>query len=208
MAASPVAPNRSAAFLDRDGVINVDHGYVYRPTDFVFVPGALDGARLLHEMGFLLVVVTNQSGIGRGLYSTAEFHALSEWMKAQFRTAHAPLAGVYHCPHHPAEALGDYRRDCGCRKPQPGMLLAAASDLALDLTRSVLFGDKDSDLMAARTAEVPLRVLLGTDGVQVPHMPQERTLATHVYRSLSDALTDSTLLSALRTQLHTRSAVA
>lgn len=208
MSVSPFAPRRSAAFLDRDGVINVDHGYVHRPTDFVFVPGALDGARLLHELGFLLVVVTNQSGIGRGLYSTAEFHALSDWMKAQFRAAHAPLAGVYHCPHHPTEALGDYRRDCDCRKPQPGMLLAAAGDLSLDPTRSVLFGDRDSDLMAARTAGIPLRVLLGTDGIQIPRMPQEQALATHVYRRLDEALTDGTLLSTLRSQLHTRSAVA
>lgn len=187
-----------AAFLDRDGVINIDHGYVVRREDFSFVPGALAGARRLHELGFAVVVVTNQSGIGRGLYSVEAFRQLTDWMKAQFEAAGAPLAGVYYCPHHPTEATGAFRRACDCRKPAPGMLHAAARDLGLDLGASVLFGDKESDLLAARAAGVPERVLLGTDGSATPAAPASIGLATGVFRRLDEALADSSLLAALR----------
>jgi D-glycero-D-manno-heptose 1,7-bisphosphate phosphatase len=191
--------SRRAAFLDRDGVINIDHGWVGRREDFSFVPGVLDGARRLHDLGFVLVVVTNQSGIGRGLYTPSAFRQLTDWMKIRFEAAGAPLLGVYFCPHHPTEAVGEYRRTCDCRKPAPGMLLAAARELALDLGHSVLFGDKESDLLAARTAGVPERVMLGTDGATLPVAPATRGLATRLFRRLDEALSDASLLAALRT---------
>lgn len=178
---------RSAAFLDRDGVINLDHGYVARIADFEFVPGTLAACRPLAQRGFALVVITNQSGIGRGLYTEADYQELTTWMRAQFAAAGAPLAGVYHCPHHPTEGLGAYRVACDCRKPAPGLLLRAARDLNLDLTRSVLFGDKASDLQAAHAAGVPHRVLLGTDGVQAP-VADDCGLATARFRSLAEAV--------------------
>ena len=189
--------SRRAAFLDRDGVINVDHGYVCRREDFSFVPGVLEGARRLHQLGFALVVITNQSGIGRGLYSVHAFEQLTAWMKAQFDAAGAPLVGVYYCPHHPTEAVGDDRRPCECRKPAPGMLLAAARELGLDLGASVLFGDKESDLLAARAAGVPGRVLLGTDAAVMPAAPASPGLATALFRRLDEAMSDTTLLNAL-----------
>jgi D-glycero-D-manno-heptose 1,7-bisphosphate phosphatase len=160
-----------AALLDRDGVINIDHGYTYRIDEFEFVPGVLPAAARLAALGFALVVVTNQSGIGRGLYSEADFLSLTEWMKQAFAAAGAPLAGVYWCPHHPTDAVGPYRRDCSCRKPAPGMLLDAIRDLRLDPARSVMFGDKRSDLAAAAAALIPERVLLGTNGAVVPNSP-------------------------------------
>jgi D-glycero-D-manno-heptose 1,7-bisphosphate phosphatase len=190
----PGSALRRAAFLDRDGVINVDRGYVYQREDFEFVPGVLEGARRLHDMGFLLVVTSNQSGIGRGLYSEAEFNALTTWMRNEFLAAGVPLAGVYFCPHHPTEALGEYRRTCQCRKPAPGMLLAAAHDLGINLTSSAMFGDKTSDLEAARTAGVPIRVLLGTDARETPAMPSADGLASVAFRSLLDATADAALL--------------
>lgn len=159
---------RPAAFLDRDGVINVDHGYVYQREDFEFVPGVLEGARRLHELGYALVVVTNQSGIGRGLYTEDDFRTLTQWMEQSFAAAGAPLAGVYFCPHHPTEAVGAYRLDCQCRKPAPGMLIRAAEELGLDLAASVMFGDRASDLQAAMTAGVARRILLATDGQGEP----------------------------------------
>jgi D-glycero-D-manno-heptose 1,7-bisphosphate phosphatase len=191
-----------AAFLDRDGVINLDHGYVFRPQDFEFVPGTLAAARRMHEAGWALVVVTNQSGIGRGLYTEADYFALDAWMRAEFAAAGAPLAGTYFCPHHPSEARGVYRRECDCRKPGPGMLLAAARDLNLALAASAMFGDKPSDLQAARAAGVPLRYLLGTDGRAAPALPAEAGLATATYASLAAALEDP----ALRTAPGTRAA--
>ncbi len=177
-----------AAFLDRDGVINVDHGYTYRIEDFRFVLGTLEACRRLVEAGFALVVVTNQSGIGRGLYTEQDFQTLTAWMQAQFAQAGAPLAGVYFCPHHPTEAQGVYQRECDCRKPAPGMLLRAAQELHLDLSRSILLGDRASDLQAARAAGVPQRVLLGTDGIQPLASLSDATLATGRFQSLNAAV--------------------
>ena len=110
---------KKAAFLDRDGVINIDRAYVHKIDDFEWIPGVLGAARRLRDAGFSLVVVTNQSGIGRGYYSEEDFDRLTDWMKARFAEAGAPLAGVYFCPHHPEKALDKYRIDCGCRKPRP-----------------------------------------------------------------------------------------
>jgi D-glycero-D-manno-heptose 1,7-bisphosphate phosphatase len=181
---------RAAAFLDRDGVINVDHGYVVRPEDFEFVPGALSACAQLADWGYVLVVTTNQSGIGRGLYTEADFQHLSDWMRMRFAQAGAPLAAIYHCPHHPTEAQGALRRACDCRKPAPGMLLAALRELRLDPERSVLFGDKRSDLQAAQAAGVAQRVLLGTDGIALPAATDDGGLATARYRSLAEAVAD------------------
>ena len=178
---------RRAAFLDRDGVINLDREYVHRREDFAFVPGALEGARRLHELGFILVVVTNQSGIGRGLYTEAQFLQLTEWMRGEFSAAGAPLAGVYYCPHHPTDALGPYRMVCDCRKPAPGLLLRAAREHDLALSASVMFGDRASDLEAARSAGVPIRILLGTDAREVPAPAAVAALATARYRGLLQA---------------------
>ncbi len=183
-------PLRPAAYLDRDGVVNVDHGYVARIEDFEFVPGTLDACRALTYGGFALVVITNQSGIGRGLYSEADYHALTAWMRAQFAAAGAPLAGVYHCPHHPTDAHGIFRVACDCRKPAPGMLLRAAEELNLDRARSILFGDKRSDLQAAQAAGVPNRILLGTDGAAEPDA-DDGGLATARFRSLAQAVASS-----------------
>jgi D-glycero-D-manno-heptose 1,7-bisphosphate phosphatase len=194
----PASGSRRAAFLDRDGVINVDLGYVSRREDFQFVAGVFDGARRLHELGFVLVVVTNQSGIGRGLYSEAQFGHLNEWMLARFEAAHAPIAATYYCPHHPSEASGPYLRNCDCRKPAPGMLFRAAGDLGLDLSQSVLFGDKETDLLAARAAGIAQRILLGTDAAATPSMPLSDGLATGLYRRLDEAMSDTALLAALR----------
>ena len=195
-----IAKKRRAAFLDRDGVINLDRGYVYRREDFDFVPGVLEGARLLHDLDYALVVVSNQSGIGRGLFSEAQFHALSNWMKEKFIAAGAPLSGVYFCPHHPTEARGPYLRICDCRKPAPGMLLSAAKDLQLDLEASAMFGDKPSDLEAALAAGVPLRVLLGTDGRELPRADVANGLATASFGRLDEAVKDRSLFTATDAQ--------
>lgn len=174
-----------AAFLDRDGVINIDHAYVHKIEDFNWLPGVLEAAHALHTAGYALVVVTNQSGIGRGYYDKAAFERLTDWMKARFAEAGAPLAGVYFCPHHPDEALEGYRRNCDCRKPRPGMLLQAASELSLDLSASLMFGDKSSDMTAGRAAGCCERIQLGTDGREIPEPSKD---ATRAFANLSDAV--------------------
>lgn len=176
---------KKAAFLDRDGVINIDHAYVHKIDEFEWVPGVLDAARRLHEAGFELVVVTNQSGIGRGYYTEEDFARLTDWMKDAFADAGAPLAGVYFCPHHPEKAIEKYRTDCNCRKPRPGMLLKAAEDLGLDLGRSVMFGDKPGDATAGKLAGCPERVILGADDVKTPADAPD---ATRRFQSLAEAV--------------------
>lgn len=159
---------RRAAFLDRDGVINIDHGYVHKPDDFEWIPGVLEAAARLSNAGFALVVVTNQSGIGRGYYDESEFTELTRWMSSVFAKAGAPLAGVYFCPHHPVKARGKYQVVCHCRKPAPGMLLRAAQELSLDLSRSAMFGDKSSDCQAGLAAGCPERIFLSNNFDKLP----------------------------------------
>jgi D-glycero-D-manno-heptose 1,7-bisphosphate phosphatase len=175
------AHGNAAAFIDRDGVINAELDYVHRIEDFHILPGVTEGLRLLRQHGFEPVVVTNQAGIGRGMYSEAEYRVLTTFMKAQLAEADAPLSAVYHCPHHPSAGVGAYRVDCDCRKPRPGMLLQAARELSLDLSRSVIVGDKQSDLEAGRAAGLSTCVL-----VESGHAPsaKARAMADHVCADL------------------------
>jgi D-glycero-D-manno-heptose 1,7-bisphosphate phosphatase len=143
-----------ALFLDRDGVINRDTGYLHRAEECVFVDGIFEVAAAFAARGFRLVVATNQSGIGRGYYGEAEFAALMDWMRREFARRGIEIAAVYHCPDHPTEGVGPYRRENPWRKPGPGMMLAAARDLGLDLAASWAIGDKPSDVEAARAAGV------------------------------------------------------
>lgn len=143
---------RKALFLDRDGVINVDVDYAHRPDQIEWIDGIFDVARAVYGLGYALVVVTNQAGIGRGYYSEADFRVLSDWMCSYFAAEGGPLAGVYFCPFH-AEGTGPYRAaNHPDRKPNPGMLRRAAKDLDLDLTRSLIVGDQESDIAAGRAA--------------------------------------------------------
>lgn len=176
---------RRAAFLDRDGVLNLDRAYVHAIEEFEWVPGALDAARRLAEAGFALVIVTNQSGIGRGYYTEADFERLTAWMKAELERAGAPVAGVYFCPHHPEKALEQYRKTCSCRKPEPGMFLKAIEELGIDPAQSVVFGDKPGDCTAGRRAGCVERILLGTDGRETPAPSAD---ATRSFASLAEAV--------------------
>ncbi len=146
-------------------MINVDKGYVGRVEDFEFLPGIFELARFaVHELGWPLVVVSNQSGIGRGYFDEAAYQRLTDWMCERFRAEQAPIARVYHCPYHPTHGIGAYRVDHDWRKPKPGMILQAAADLNLDLSRSVLIGDKFDDIEAAAAAGVPLRIRIDAQG--------------------------------------------
>ena len=149
------APVRSAAvFLDRDGVINVDRGYVSRWSDFEFLPGVVDALGDLSELGYRLIIVTNQSGIGRGYYTEGDFALLSTQLIDYLKEAGVNLTAIYHCPHHPTEAQGGFRQVCACRKPAPGMLLRGIEDWNLDPERCVLVGDKPSDIAAGAAAGI------------------------------------------------------
>ncbi len=157
-----IMPN-GALFLDRDGVINVDHGYVHRPDQFEFVPGIFELARFwTNELRRPIVVVTNQSGIGRGYFEQNAYSELTRWMCGRFEAEGTLIARVYHCPHHPLDGVGEYRCDHPWRKPNPGMLLQAISDLGLDPAHCAIVGDKMSDMEAGAAAGIGLRIRIGT----------------------------------------------
>lgn len=152
--------SHKAVFLDRDGVINVDHGYVYQAEKFEFVEGVFEACRLFKAKGYKLIVVTNQSGIGRGYYSEADFAVLTQWMKTQFSEQGCDIDAVYFCPHHPEKALPQYLQQCDCRKPMPGMLLQGIAEFSLNASECVMIGDKSSDIKAAKAAGLGRAILV------------------------------------------------
>lgn len=143
-----------ALFLDRDGVVNVDHGYVYQPKDIEFVPGVFELCKRFRAQGYLIIIVTNQSGIGRGFYTEDDFLTLTNWMTDQFKQQQCLIDDVYFCPHHAVSGIGKYKLDCECRKPKPGMFVQAAREHDIDFTQSVMIGDKPSDIEAANSVGI------------------------------------------------------
>lgn len=161
---------RQALFLDRDGVINVDHGYVCTARRTDWVPGIFTLCRDALAAGYLPIVVTNQAGIARGRYDVDMFLEFTCWIHAEFARRDAMLLATYYCPHHPDAGLASYRRACDCRKPMPGMFLRAAADLGIDLGGSLIVGDKASDLQAAAAAGV--RRGIRFTGDELPPFPK------------------------------------
>lgn len=149
----------SAIFLDRDGVINHNHGYVHKREDFDFIDGIFDLARHAYQQNYKIVVITNQAGIARGYYTEEQFHQLTDWMCQQFSAAGAPIDRVYFSPYHPTDGLGPYLKDDISRKPHPGMILQAKTDLSINLSRSVLIGDMVSDIQAGNAAGIGANLL-------------------------------------------------
>jgi D-glycero-D-manno-heptose 1,7-bisphosphate phosphatase len=139
-------------FLDRDGTLLEEAGYLDRLERVAFFPYAIDAVRLLNRAGFAVVVITNQSGIGRGMYGEQFVRETHELITGRMRAGGATVDGFYYCPHHPDASIESYRKDCDCRKPAPGMLTRAAADLQLDLARSFSVGDKWTDVQAGQAA--------------------------------------------------------
>src|ERR1700692_334055 len=161
MLAKNSTPFRRALFLDRDGVINEEIGYLYRPEDVRFVPGIFSLCRTAQRLHYRIFVVTNQAGIGRGVYTGEDFQGLMTWMRAEFVREGVPLDAVYHCPYHPVHGLGEYQREHEDRKPSPGMLLRGAREFGITLEESVLVGDRCSDMAAANAAGLRQAFLIG-----------------------------------------------
>ena len=143
-----------ALFLDRDGIINVDHGYVSKIEDFEFVDEIFDLVRLFTAAGYMIFIVTNQSGIGRGYYSEEDFSSLSEWMVKKLDDKNITIEKVYYCPHSPEEK-------CHCRKPEIGMIEQALEQYPIDLEHSWIIGDKGSDIALAQNANIGNSVYIG-----------------------------------------------
>ncbi len=150
----PVWERKPAVFFDRDGVLNFDYGYVDSPERWDWITGAPEAVKRCNDLGYLVFVVTNQAGIGRGYYSEAQFQALMAWARAELREMGGHLDAVYHCPHHPTQAKGRYRQACACRKPGPGLIKQALRQWPVDPGRSLLVGDSQKDLDAAAAAGI------------------------------------------------------
>lgn len=153
--------SHKALFLDRDGVINIDKGYTYLIDNFRFIPQIFQVVRKANLENYKVIIVTNQSGIGRGYFSNNDFMILMKWVKGEFFKRHCVINGVYHCPYHPTHGIGNYRRSSNLRKPKPGMFLKAALDFNLDLAKSIAIGNSDSDMEAAHAAGIPTRLHFG-----------------------------------------------
>ncbi|MDQ7059585.1 MAG: HAD family hydrolase [Sulfurimonas sp.] len=138
---------RKALFLDRDGVVNIEKDYLYKIEDFEFIEGIFDLCHYYQSLGYEIFVVTNQSGIARSYYSQEDFSLLSTWMVKAFKSNGIKITKVYHCPHHPSIS-----GNCTCRKPHAGMLLNAEKDFDIDLSRSIIIGDKETDIEAGLKA--------------------------------------------------------
>lgn len=158
---------KKAIFLDRDGTINIDKHYMYKIEDFEFVDGAVEGLKILNEMGYILIVVTNQGGIGRGLFSEEDTEKLNNFMVEELYKKGIEIKKCYYCPHHPEKGLGKYKVDCSCRKPNPGMILQGAEEFDIDLENSYMIGDKFIDAQAGLNAGVkPIIVKTGKEITQ------------------------------------------
>ena len=167
---------RPAVFLDRDGTINEDVGYLDRLERLTLFPYSIDAVRLLNGAGFCVVVVTNQGGVAIGLIAETFLHTVHDVMSERFHRGGAHIERFYHCPHDPQAPIERYRRDCTCRKPKPGLVLQAADELEIDLARSFVVGDKWSDVELARSVGatgILVRTGYGATQAERPDRPRD-----------------------------------
>jgi len=173
-----------ALFTDRDGIINVDKHYVFKKEDFIFIDGIIEILMHFQHMGYLLIIITNQSGIARGYYTESEFHTLTEWMIQRFAQAGINITKVYFSPYHLEHGIGKYKKDSFCRKPNPGMILTAREEFNIDLEQSMLVGDRESDIEAGLNAGIKTNILLSRSDGNV-----KKTKATYVITDIKELIT-------------------
>ena len=142
-------------FLDRDGVINKEVNYLYKIDDFEFIDGIFQTCLYFQNLGYKIIIITNQSGISRGYYSESDYHLVTEWMLSQFAKNNINILDIFHCPHGPNSS-------CKCRKPMPGMFLNAKTKHNIDMTNSWMIGDKEVDVTAANASGIKSTILVRT----------------------------------------------
>ena len=177
------AKTQAAIFLDRDGVINHDYEYVHKAENFVFINDVFDCCKQFIKQGYIIVIITNQSGIARGYYSEEDFNLLNQWMLEQFKLNHIDITATYFCPHHSIKGVGNYKTDCECRKPKPGMIQQAAQEHHINLAQSILIGDNLSDIKAGKAAGIGKNFLVQTGKEKIQ---DNLNLADGIFKSLSE----------------------
>lgn len=168
---------RKALFLDRDGVINKDFGYVCEVERLEYVDGIFELCRKAKSKGYLIIVITNQAGIGRGYYSEQQFLDFMDIIKAKFIEEDCQIDAVYYCPHHPTAGIGEYRKNCKSRKPNNGMILRAEGDFSIDQENSILVGDKPSDIQAGSDSGIKNLYLFTGNKVSAVNSSQSMQLS-------------------------------
>ena len=174
--------NIDSIFLDRDGVINIDEGYTYKWSQFEFIEGVIEALQHLKNLGKNLIIVTNQSGIARGYYTEEDYLQLEAMMLDEMKNFGIDILDVYHCPHHIDGIVPSLSIPCSHRKPSPGMILSAIRDHDLDPLRSIIIGDKESDIEAGENARLAGKYLINSNH----HIHEFRSKADAVYKSLND----------------------
>ncbi|MED3778581.1 D-glycero-beta-D-manno-heptose 1,7-bisphosphate 7-phosphatase [Geobacillus stearothermophilus] len=169
-----------ALFLDRDGVINVEKEYLYKIEEFEFIDGVFETCRYFQDLGYLIIVITNQAGIARGFYNEEDFKIITDWMLKEFEKEGVKITKVYYCPHHP-----EFSGECECRKPKPGMILEAQKEFNIDLAKSILVGDKNSDIEAGITAGIGKNYLITTG-----HKITENRFGVKILHNLRELYTE------------------
>ena len=174
-----------ALFLDRDGVINLDQGYVFRKNDFIPIEGICDLIKKAKENDYYVICITNQSGIARGYFSHKDFYSFMNHINEYiFRKTNYYLDGVYMCPHHPTEGNSIYTKSCNCRKPAAGLFREALRDYTIDPKKSIMIGDKHSDLLAAKQVNIETRIFYS----QKKSVPQKDFIYTQQFKSHKEIL--------------------
>lgn len=179
---------RKAIILDRDGTINVEKDYLHKIEDFEFEKGVIEGLKILSNLGYIFVVVTNQSGIARGYYTEDDLVVLNNHIKDILKKEGINIEKFYYCPHHPEKGIGKYKLDCNCRKPNTGMLDEAVKEFNIDRSQSFMVGDNISDIEAGINAH--MTSVLVTTGHGKEHIEKIKELGVKYYNSLLDFAMD------------------
>ncbi len=175
-----------AIFLDRDGTINIDKGYLYKKEEFEFLDKAIEGLKILTDLGYILIVVTNQSGIARGYYTEEQLEDLNNYMAEELKKHGVEIKKSYYCPHHAEKGLGKYKVECNCRKPNPGMVLEGIKEFNVDVENSYIVGDKLSDAEAGIRAGI--KGVIVQTGLEVVEKTDDENIK--IYPSLYDFAKD------------------
>jgi len=175
-----------AVFLDRDGTIVEDVGYLNHPKDIKFIPGSIEAIKALNKAGYKVVVITNQAGVARGLIREDLLQTIDKTIQKFILNGGAQIDGLYYCPHHPEHGVYPYKRECDCRKPNPGMLKKAQKDLDLDLSKSFMVGDKATDIEAGKSAGT--KTVLVTTGKGAKEKDRLQNQPDHIAANLKQAV--------------------
>jgi len=184
-----MTPRRPAVFFDRDGTLNEEVEFLSAPDQLRLIAGAGRAVRAVNECGFLAFVISNQSGIARGLFTESDLIPIHAKFQQELGTCGARIDRIYYCPHHPTAGIPPYRVDCDCRKPRPGMLYRAAKDLGADLSRSYVIGDRIVDVLAGRNAGARgILVLTGYGANAVEECREQGVVPDYIAPSVGEAV--------------------